>query len=119
MKKMDVQQTEGLTVTIRVTGEFGQLVQVCLNVPANFDMDDSASKQIYYDSWKRIRNLPVDHPLHDNVERLKEHFRMSEMILVARQESTYVCFAFITANRPTVKHKIEKVFGKDNVTFDL
>lgn len=111
-----------VVIQIRPTGEYGQRRRVTITVPADFDINDRTSTQVYYQSWNLRHNLPESNPFFAAIEAVqdkeKANLRLRELILTSRRGKSYVSVIGETHdNTSRIMRKMSSIFGED-VDFD-
>lgn len=110
-------QRLGVFAKTQPTGDYGQTLWISVYVPAVFQLGDKQSKLPYNKAWNQSRALPLDHPFYSSLEKLKEHFRVSQMLFTVKDNRSYVEFVFTASNRDATTERLEGMFGSENITF--
>ena len=115
-------RTATITIKIRPTGEYGNRRKVTITLPAEFDINDKASTEVYYHAWNEHRGLPADHPYRTAIESVKDKaiwgIRLHELMLTSCKGVTSVSFIGETHDRTkTIERKLSQIFG-NNVEYD-
>ena len=96
-------RTATITIKIRPTGEYGNRRKVTITLPAEFDINDKASTEVYYHAWNEHRGLPADHPYRTAIESVKDKavggIRLHELMLTSCKGVTSVSFIGETHDR--------------------
>ncbi len=114
MRKVEL---PGIYVKAKPTGEYGYTLDVSIFVPAKFDIDDPKLKEPYSMAWSQSRGLPPAHPFASSIEKVKESYRISEMLFCQEPNGSFVQFKFLASNNMETKAWLEDLFGSQNITF--
>ena len=110
-----------VTIQIRPTGEYGNRRRVTITVPADFDLNDKSTTQVYYHNWNVYRSLPESSPFYAAIEAVRgkeTNIRLHELMLSSRGGKSFVSVVGETHdNTSRIMRKMSQIFG-DDVAFD-